>query len=166
MVDCDRPTLKDRYARNSSWSGESISTKTEYICADLSPRLQTFPLQSCGGPYILGDRSLWPPLFQRICSGRTGKTSSASAHRHMGDSRVPLPSSGARSVPAHLHVDSRQDTQDPPRHHLATYGFGLEDRISSGDCRRRRVIIVTTVGYTRRHTQRSDETVCRRSPDA
>src|SRR5437899_4668444 len=31
----------------------SLQPKAEYICADLSSR-PNFPLQSCGGPYILG----------------------------------------------------------------------------------------------------------------
>ena len=54
MVFNDRPTYKDRHARNSSWPGETdLQSKAEYICADLSSRPSAFPLQSCGGPYII-----------------------------------------------------------------------------------------------------------------
>ena len=52
MVFNDRPTLKDGHARISSWPGELVSTQRPYTFAQTCLLAQTFPLQSCGGPYI------------------------------------------------------------------------------------------------------------------
>jgi len=52
MVFNDRPTYKDRHARNSSWPGELISIKGRIHLRRLVFSPLSFPLQSCGGPYI------------------------------------------------------------------------------------------------------------------
>ena len=52
MVVDDRPTYKDRHARNSSRPGDWISTKGRIHLRRPSSRRSTFPLQSDGGPYI------------------------------------------------------------------------------------------------------------------
>ena len=43
LVDNNRPTNKDRYARNSSGQERCAPPKAEYICEDLSSRPQLFP---------------------------------------------------------------------------------------------------------------------------
>ena len=49
----DRPTYKDRHAAELIMARrDDLHPKAEYIAADLS-LAQTFPLQSCGGPYIV-----------------------------------------------------------------------------------------------------------------
>src|SRR5437879_7779347 len=54
MVSNDRPTCKDRHAAELIMARRNdLHSKTEYIAADFL-RLDTFPLQSCGGPYIFG----------------------------------------------------------------------------------------------------------------
>ena len=53
MVSNDRPTCKDRHAAELIMARRNdLHSKTEYIAADFL-RLDTFPLQSCGGPYIV-----------------------------------------------------------------------------------------------------------------
>src|ERR1700691_3607712 len=58
MVVDDRPTYKDRHARNSSRPGVSISTKGRIHLRRPSSRRLTFPLQSDGGPYIFRQRQI------------------------------------------------------------------------------------------------------------
>jgi len=54
LVDNDRPTNKDRYARNSSWPGALSSTKGRIHLRRLVFSTLAFSLQSDGGPYIFG----------------------------------------------------------------------------------------------------------------
>ena len=54
LVDIDRPTNKDRYARNSSWPGALSSTKGRIHLRRLVFSTLAFSLQSDGGPYIYG----------------------------------------------------------------------------------------------------------------
>ena len=49
----NRPTYKDRHARNSSWPGELISITCRIHFAQTCLLVLDFFLQSCGGPYIL-----------------------------------------------------------------------------------------------------------------
>jgi len=53
MVSNDRPTYKERHARNSSWPGELISTKGRIHLRSLVFLPKAFPLQSRGGPYMI-----------------------------------------------------------------------------------------------------------------
>jgi hypothetical protein len=49
------PFIRKSTQRNSSWPGDlNLQQQAEYICADLSFDPSLFPLQSGGGPYILG----------------------------------------------------------------------------------------------------------------
>src|SRR5438445_477974 len=67
MVSNDRPTCKDRHAAELIMARRNdLHSKTEYIAADFL-RLDTFPLQSCGGPYIAG---IWiGPRTRVVCGG-------------------------------------------------------------------------------------------------
>jgi hypothetical protein len=49
-----RSAYKDGYARNSSWPGDTISTQRPNTFAQTCLLDQTSPLQSRGGPYIVG----------------------------------------------------------------------------------------------------------------
>jgi len=66
---------------------DDLHPKAEYICADLSFR-PNFPLQSRGGPYILGSSAV-QRLFRRslTCSGLSRKRLEFSDAR----SRLPVP---------------------------------------------------------------------------
>jgi hypothetical protein len=72
MVFNDRPTYKDRPARNSSWPGELISTKGRIHLRRLVFSTKAFPLQSCGGPYIPGTNTV--KFLKKLCgeAGRIG----------------------------------------------------------------------------------------------
>jgi hypothetical protein len=53
----------------------------------------------------------------------------------MGNLGVPVPEISAGHLPADLHAAPEPEAQDAQINHLATYGDGLEDRISSGNNR-------------------------------
>jgi hypothetical protein len=52
LVDNNRPTNKDRHARNSSWPGALCSTEGRIHLRRLVTSPSAFSLQSDGGPYI------------------------------------------------------------------------------------------------------------------
>lgn len=54
LVDNNRATNKDRYARNSSWPGALCSTEGRIHLRRLVFSPSAFSLQSDGGPYIFG----------------------------------------------------------------------------------------------------------------
>src|SRR5271170_7477778 len=55
LVDNNRPTNKDRHARNSSWPGALCSTEGRIHLRRLVSSPSAFSLQSDGGPYIHGN---------------------------------------------------------------------------------------------------------------
>jgi hypothetical protein len=84
MVFNDRPTCKDRHAAELIMARRHIlHSKAEYIAADLSIRSEAFPLQSCGGPYIVGtDLAHFP-------EARFWPTSGLSTNRWQCEELVP-----------------------------------------------------------------------------
>jgi hypothetical protein len=71
---CPQPGTENGLQRPTDLEGQTraqlimarradLHQKAEYICADLSSR-PNFPLQSCGGPYILGTHKQNAPADQ------------------------------------------------------------------------------------------------------
>jgi hypothetical protein len=57
MVSHDRPVYQEKHAAQLIMARRAdLQSKAEYICADPVDRHFAFPLQSGGGPYILGNQ--------------------------------------------------------------------------------------------------------------
>src|SRR5271170_246611 len=90
LVDNNRPTYKDRHARNSSWPGALCSTEGRIHLRRLVFSPSALSLQSDGGPYIRPCANFRFAYDKGIISLPSGPSPYSDACRHVSRLVIPM----------------------------------------------------------------------------